>query len=198
MKKQKKQLFLLLGVLVFFVAAYFGLQAYNQAEASKEEEAEGVEAISMEYSDVEMLQFTHDGEWLQFECVDGTWYVVGDHTQNVKQYRIKTMVNGVASPLLAEVVIENVTDLSMYGLADPAREIRVGNDVEQYTIYVGDLNSMMYTYYVYLASDPTTVYSVDSADINRMDYGLSDFVEPATEEESTSAEGETTRDGTVE
>lgn len=190
MKKQKKQLFVLLGVLVLLVAGYFGLQAYNSAEADKEAEAEGVEVISMVYEDVEILQFNHEEELLQFECVDGTWYVTGDHSQNVKQYRIKSVLNGIACPLLAESTIENVTDLSLYGLAEPSQTIIVGNDVEQYTIYVGDNNSMLYTYYVYLSNDPTTVYSVGSAEINRLGYGLSDFVEAVTEE-SAEASGET-------
>jgi len=196
MNKQKKQLFLLLGILVFFIVAYFGLQAYNKAQAQKEEEVEGEEVISMEYSDVEVLQFNHDEELLQFECVDGTWYVTGDHSQNVKQYRIETVLNGIACPLLAEDKIENVTDLSQYGLTEPAQEILVGNDVEQYTIYVGDNNSMMRTYYVYLSTDPTTVYSIGAADINRLDYGLSDFIEAAAEE-STEASGETATDASV-
>ena len=177
MNNQKKQLFLLLGVLVLFIAAYFGLQAYNKAGSEEEEEAEGEPVISMEYSDVEYLQFNHEEELLQFECVDGTWYVTGDHSQSVKQYRIQSILNGIACPMLAEDKIENVTDLSQYGLAEPAQEIQVGNDVEQYTIYVGDFNSMTYIYYVYLATDPTTVYSVGSAEINRMGYGLSDFLE---------------------
>ena len=179
MKNQKKQLFLLLGMLVFFIAAYFALQAYKKAKAEKEEEVNGEPVISMEYSDVEMLQFTHDEELLQFECVDGTWYVTGDHSQSVKQYRIKSILNGIACPLLSEGTIENVTDLSQYGLAEPSQEILVGNDVEQYTIYVGDLNKMLYTYYVYLSTDPTTVYAVGSENVNRLDYGLSDFVEVA-------------------
>lgn len=193
MNKQKKQLFLLLGVLVLFIAAYFGLQAYNNAAAEKEKEVEGEEVISMDYSDVEILEFTADEGLLQFECIDGTWYVTGDHSQNVKQYRIKSILNGIACPLLSEGTIKNVTDLSLYGLDEPAQEILVGNDAEKYTIYVGDNNSMLYTYYVYLSTDPTTVYAVGSENINRLDYGLSDFVE-ATEE---SAEDVSSEEGTI-
>lgn len=183
MNKQKKQLFLLLGLLFVFVAAYFGLQAYNNADTGKEEEEEGEVVISMDYSDVECLQFNYGEELLEFEFVDGTWYVTGDHSRSVKQYRIQSILNGIACPLLAESKIENVTDLSQYGLAEPSQEILVGNDVEQYTICVGDFNSMTYIYYVYLSSDPTTVYSVASTEINRLGYGLSDFLEPVEESE---------------
>lgn len=183
MNKQKKQLLLLLGVLILFIAAYFGLQAYNTAEANKAEEAEeGESIISMEYSDVEYLQFAYEGEPIDLECVDGTWYVVGDHSQNVKQYRIKAIVNGIACPLLAEDKLENVTDLSLYGLTEPAKEIHVGNDVEQYTIYVGDYNTMTLNYYVYLSTDPATVYAVDSANITRFNFALADLVDAAEEE----------------
>lgn len=187
MNKQKKQLFLLLGILVLFIGVFVGLRAYNEAEANKEEETEGEIVMSLEYSDAEYLQYEYEGDPIDLECVDGTWYVVGDHSQNVKQYRIKSIITGIA-PFIAEDKIENVTDLSIYGLTEPKKVIHVGNDVEQYTIYVGDYNNLTLNYYVYISTDPSTVYSVESAVITRFNYPLSDLVDAA--EETTEESGE--------
>ena len=187
MKKQKKQMLLLLVVLVLVIAALVGLRAYNDYEANKEAEVEGDVIIDMEYMETEILTYDYEGETYSLERIDDVWYVKGDRTQNVKQYRIKAMLSAVA-PLVAEQTIENVTYFSMYGLDEPRKTITFGDDIEQYTMYVGDMNSMTSTYYISLDLNSSTVYAVDTACVTRFNYALEDLID-AEEEETTEESG---------
>lgn len=185
MKKQKKQMILLLGILVLFIAAFIGLKLYNNAQANKEEEIEGDIIIEMEYMDTELLIYDYEGETYSLERIDDVWYVTGDHSQNVKQYRIKAMLTAVA-PLVAEQTIENVTDFSQYGLDNPQKTITFGDDMQQYTMYVGNINSMTSTYYISLDLNSSTVYAVDTACVTRFNFAIEDLVD--AEEVESSAE----------
>ncbi len=195
MKKQKKQMISLLILLLVIVGALVGLRAYNSAQANKPAEVEGEIIVEMEYADTEMLTYSYEGVEYSFERVDDVWYVKDDHSQNVKQYRIKAMLTGVA-PLVATQIIENVTDYSQYGLDEPERVIIFGDDMEQFAMTVGDYNSMSSAYYVRV-NDSAEVYVVDSASITRFNYTVDDLVDAAEEETADAdTETETATDGT--
>lgn len=188
MKKQKMQMILLLALLLIVVAALVGLRVYNDAQANKPAEVDGEVVIEMEYADTELLSYEYEDETYSFERVDDVWYVKGDHSQNVKQYRIKAMMSEIA-PLVAVQVIENVTDFSQYGLAEAQRTITFGDDMEQYTLSVGDKNSLSNTYYVRV-NDSTDVYVVEQTCVTRFNTTLDEIVEAAETAESGSATAE--------
>ncbi len=189
MKKQKKQMILLVALLLIVVGSLVGLRAYNSAQAGKPAEEDGEIVIGMEYADTELLTYTYEGETYNFERIDDVWYVTDDHSLNVKQYRISSMLSSVA-PLTAIQIIENVTDLSQYGLDEPERTIIFGNDMEQFTLAVGDHNSLSSSYYVRI-NDSAEVYVVSYASIIRFDYALEELLDETTE---TEAETETEAD----
>lgn len=198
MKKQKRQMILLLCLLILFVAAYVGVKAYNNALINKEEEVVGDIIIQMEYEDTEILSYDYEGETYHLERMDDVWYVKGDHSQNVKQYRIKAMLTELA-PLVAEKTIENVTDFSQYGLETPQKTIVFGDDMQQYTIYVGDMNSMTSTYYITLDLNGSTVYAVDTACVTRFNYALEDLIDaPEVDGSAESSAEESTESSTGE
>ena len=183
---------LLLLLLLILVGAFVGLRVYNDAQANKPAEAEGEVIIDMEYADMEQLSYTYEGETYSFERVDDVWYVKGDHSQNVKQYRIQAMFTGIA-PFVAEQVIEDVTDFAQYGLDEPQGTVIFGDDMQQFTMSVGDYNSFTATYYVRLG-DGNTVYVVDQACVTRFNQTLDDVVEEVTD----SSAAESTESGTTE
>ena len=115
-----------------------------------------------------------------------TWYYTDDHSLNLNQERIKAMILKVA-PLKADQVIENVTDMSQYGLADPERTIQYETADRSVIINVGNLNSMTSQYYIAFPSE-MKVYVVTTNVVTGFNYTLDDLVEETTEEtESTEA-----------
>lgn len=184
MKKQQRQLFILIGVLVVLLCAFLGLKQYNKAQADKPAaEEEKILVIDAAVEDVTQLAYDYEGEDCVFEKEEDTWYAAQDHSLNIKQTRITSMVNGIAS-LEASQVIENVTDLAQYGLTEPQKTITVETAAKSYILYVGDKNDLTSSYYVCFPST-STVYVVSATDINRFNYGLDELVEEETE---TSAE----------
>ncbi len=191
MKKQQRQLFILVGVLVVLLCAFLGLKQYNKVQADKPAAEEEKILVIDAAAEVTQLAYDYEGEDCVFEKEEDTWYAAQDHSLNIKQTRIASMVNGIA-PLEASQAIENVTDLAQYGLTEPQRTITVETAAKSYILYVGDKNDLTSSYYVCFPST-STVYVVSATDINRFNYGLDELVEEETEtsaEESASSAAE--------
>ena len=133
---------------------------------------------------------TREGEILAQE-VDETWYYADDHSLNLNQDRIKAMILKVA-PLKADQVIENVTDMSQYGLADPERTIQYETADRSVIINVGNLNSMTSQYYIAFPSE-MKVYVVATNVVTGFNYTLDDLVEKTTEETESTETAETAK-----
>ena len=147
--------------------------------------------------------YVYEGETYAFEKEDETWYYTDDHSLILNHKRIKAITPKVA-PLKADQVIENVTDMSQYGLADPERTIQYETADRSVIINVGNLNSMTSQYYVAFPSE-MKVYVVATNVVTGFNYTLEDLVEveeTAEETESTEAtdttitESETTETAT--
>ena len=133
----------------------------------------------------------YEGETYAFEKEDETWYYADDHSLNLNQDRIKAMILKVA-PLKADQVIENVTDMSQYGLADPERTIQYETADRSVIINVGNLNSMTSQYYIAFPSE-MKVYVVATNVVTGFNYTLEDLVEKTTEETESTETAETAK-----
>lgn len=185
MKKQKTQMIVLLSVLLVLAGLYCGIRLYqNNRPVQSAGEEETVAVIDIEKGDVTALSYDYDGENVSLEAENDTWYAAEDHSLNIKQSRIETMIGGMA-PLKAKQTIENVTDLEQYGLKTPGQIITFKTADTEYTLEVGDENELLYGYYVKVSGDDR-VYLVNAIDINRFHYGLEDLLE---EEEEQTEEG---------
>lgn len=186
MKKQQRQLFILIGALVVLLCAFLGLKKYNKVQADQPAaEEERILVIDAAAEDVTQLAYDYEGENCAFEKEEDTWYAAEDHSLNIKQTRITSMVNGVA-PLEASQIIDDVTDFVQYGLAEPQMTITVETAAKSYVLYVGDKNDLTSSYYVCFPST-STVYVVSATDINRFHYGMEELVEEETEDTGTAA-----------
>lgn len=183
MKKQKRQMVILLLVFAALLALFFGVKQYNKIQAQKPaEEEEVIAVIDAAAEDVIRISYDYDGESNTFEKEEDTWYAAEDHSLNIKQTRLTNMASAV-TPLEAGQRIEDVTDLSQYGLTEPQRTITIETAAKSYILYVGDKNELTSSYYVCLPGE-TVVYTVSTSDISRFDYALADLIEEE-EEEST-------------
>ena len=183
MKKQKIQFIVLILILAALAGAFFGIRKYKEAQAQKPAEEEGTAVFDVDSGDVVNIIYDYDGETYQYEKVEDIWYLAEDHSQTVKQYYLSAMATGVSS-LEAAQILENVTDLSQYGL-DAPRTVIFDTAIQRFRIYVGDRNSMTSSYYIQLPDKPDTVYVVPETYINSFNYGLNDIIEVQEDETGT-------------
>ena len=192
----------MLLALVVLAAAFLGIRQYNKNASSENSTTEDTQetVLDVNSDDITSFRYVYEGETYAFEKEDDTWYYADDHSLNLNQDRIKAMILKVA-PLKADQVIENVTDMSQYGLADPERTIQYETADRSVIINIGNLNSMTSQYYVAFPSE-MKVYVVTINVVTGFNYTLEDLVEETTEAtetaETETAETETTETETAE
>lgn len=197
MKKKQRQMIGMLLALVVLAAAFLGIRQYNKNASSATSTTEDTQetVLDVNSDDITSFRYVYEGETYSFEKEEDTWYYTGDHSLNLNQERIKAMILKVA-PLKADQVIENVTDMSQYGLADPERTIQYETADRSVIINVGNLNSMTSQYYIAFPSE-MKVYAVTTNVVTGFNYTLDDLVEETTEATET-AETETAETETTE
>lgn len=197
MKKKQRQMIGMLLALVVLAAAFLGIRQYNKNASSATSTTEDTQetVLDVNSDDITSFSYVYEGETYAFEKKDETWYYTDDHSLNLNQDRIKAMILKVA-PLKADQVIENVTDMSQYGLADPERTIQYETADRSVIINVGNLNSMTSQYYIAFPSE-MKVYAVTTNVVTGFNYTLDDLVEETTEATET-AETETAETETTE
>lgn len=179
----------MLLALVVLAAAFLGIRQYNKNAESTTSASEDTQETILDVNsdDITSFSYVYEGETYSFEKEDDTWYYADDHSLNLKQERIKAMLLKVA-PLKVNQVIENVTDMSQYGLADPERTIQYETADRSVIINVGNLNSMTSQYYIAFPSE-MKVYAVTTNVVTGFNDTLDDLVEETAEEtESTETE----------
>ena len=197
MKKKQRQMIGMLLALVVLAAVFLGIRQYNKNTVSATSITEDTQetVLDVNSDDITSFRYVYEGETYAFEKEDDTWYYADDHSLNLNQDRIKAMILKVA-PLKADQVIENVTDMSQYGLADPERTIQYETADRSVIINVGNLNSMTSQYYIAFPSE-MKVYVVTTNVVTGFNYTLEDLVEETTEATET-AETETAETETTE
>ena len=197
MKKKQRQMIGMLLALVVLAAVFLGIRQYNKNASSAISTTEDTQETVLDVisDDITSFSYVYEGETYAFEKEDDTWYYADDHSLNLNQDRIKAMILKVA-PLKADQVIENVTDMSQYGLADPERTIQYETADRSVIINVGNLNSMTSQYYIAFPSE-MKVYVVATNVVTGFNYTLEDLVEETTEATET-AETETAETETAE
>ena len=187
----------MLLALVVLAAAFLGIRQYNKNASSATSTTEDTQetVLDVNSDDITSFSYVYEGEPYAFEKEDDTWYYADDHSLNLNQERIKAMILKVA-PLKADQVIENVTDMSQYGLANPERTIQYETADRSVIINVGNLNSMTSQYYIAFPSE-MKVYVVATNVVTGFNYTLEDLAEETIEATET-AETETAETETTE
>lgn len=159
MKKQPLQLAILMAVVVVLAAALFGIKHYNDAQAQASN-TKGTElVVDINSDDIIQFSYDYDGENYAFEKKDGTWYYVEDPALNLNQTLISSMLLKLAK---LEVVqsVENVTDMSQYGLDKDYLIFEYATADKSYVFHIGSRNPVTGVYYMAMPSE-TTVYMTE-------------------------------------
>lgn len=189
MEKQKKQLIAMLAVLVVAVVAFFAVSKISKAQDEAEEETVEYAVNDLDGDAVTRLIFTNStAGTISLSKVGDEWIYEDDKTVDIDESEVESLIGKVAG-LTSENKIENVTDLSQYGLDEPTGTIMISDGTNSCTILVGSYNTMMTTNYICLESDKTTVYTTKNSYVSAFEVTVDDIT--AEEETETETESET-------
>lgn len=175
--KRSKRLSVLLGILVVACIATF---AVMQMEEKKEQiKNSGEIVLEVPSDDVQSLSWEYGGESLAFHK-DGTWLYDDDEAFPVDEDKIHDLLEQFES-FGVSFIIEDATDLGLYGLDDPVCTIQFATEERSYEITLGDYSNMDSERYVsigdgnvYLAKvDPLESFDAVLRDMIRHDRSLS-------------------------
>ena len=167
MKKKMLMPLLCLLLLILLLGVYFILKNNKKEEGESTESAETIAVNELDASQVASVSFLVEGEEKKFVRQEETWQLEGDGSFPLDESKINTVVNRSCG-LTAERRLDDVEDLSEYGLQDPSNCITlVTSDGTERRIYVGDKNKATGNTYIYMDDQKTLVYivSVDYASV---------------------------------
>ena len=171
MKKQKRQLMVMLGIFVVVIAAYFMVSTSKKAEAV----TSGYEVVEFSAEEVTRLIFTNESGTISLVKDNGIWICDDNKEVEIDREKVELLLSNIA-PLSSENFIEDAKDLKIYGLENPAGTIMVSDKDRKYTIFVGDFNDTLGMYYICLEESPNMVYTAQRSAIDSFDVTLEELL----------------------
>ena len=166
-------------VLIVLGGVYVGLNTYvtkeESTESSSEEESK-TEVYSVKTDDIKSLEFIIDKKDTVFEKKDDSWVKKDETAFPVNQ----TTLDSAASALEkveADRVLENVDDLTEYGLDSPSNSVTVTTDDGTTKFNIGDENTSTNQYYIAKDDEDSTVYVVSSSTVTPFMNSLYDYAQ---------------------
>lgn len=167
MKKQKKQFVILLILLVVVVAGGLGMLKYVEYTEQKEAEelaASTIYITNLDPAEVEsfVCWYRTEDTWDEREFVkkDGQWIAMKDPSAALQQPWMNRMVNELAKMTAVEK-LEGVVDLAQFGFDDTFKKYIINTADQTYEFWLGGFNDLTDCYYIYEASEPSVVYSME-------------------------------------
>ena len=191
-KKNKKALLTGAVLLVVLLAALVlvkvltGQMEKKQQENSENEAAKAI-VLSLSEKNMASITFTGDDGEIRMEQGSSGWMNAQDKYP-LQGSRTKLLTDDLAA-LKAERTLENITDLSEYGLDHPSQKITVTmQDDKTYELLLGKKNTTTKQLYFQMADDPQTVYLTATALDSHFSGRVQDFaayedfpyIEPST------------------
>ena len=186
MKNKTVKMVLAVVVLGVCCGAYAGVKTYVAHQEQKESEEDSEESTTVftaSTDNIKSLDFMVDDTKTTFEKDDDSWVKKDETDFPVNQTTLDSAASAIAS-VDSDRVLEDVDDLSEYGLDSPSNTIKIvtksdeedGDDITT-TLYVGDENSSTSQYYVRKDDDEKTVYLIDSSCVEPFAKSLNDYAQ---------------------
>ena len=186
MKNKTVKMVLAVVVLGVCCGAYAGVKTYVAHQEQKESEEDSEESTTVftaSTDNIKSLDFMVDDTEATFEKDDDSWVKKDETGFPVNQTTLDSAASAIAS-VDSDRVLEDVDDLSEYGLDSPSNTIKIvtksdeedGDDITT-TLYVGDENSSTSQYYVRKDDDEKTVYLIDSSCVEPFTKSLNDYAQ---------------------
>lgn len=186
MKNKTVKMVLAVVVLGVCCGAYAGVKTYvvhQEQKESEEDSEESTTVFTASTDNIKSLDFMVDDTETTFEKDDDSWVKKDETDFPVNQTTLDSAASAIAS-VDSNRVLEDVDDLSEYGLDSPSNTIKIvtksdeedGDDITT-TLYVGDENSSTSQYYVRKDDDEKTVYLIDSSCVEPFTKSLNDYAQ---------------------
>ncbi len=180
----KKKLGTLIGLVVFLVAllgVYVVLNGKNNAGEGEDSGDNGEEVVYiLDWSEEKTHKISlldENGEKITFFKDDDLWKIEKYEKKSLITEEIQSMI-GYASAIEAERKIENVEDLSEYGLDKPLNVIeRETEDGKTESFTIGMHSESTGCTYIYLNDETDVVYAVGKNMGNLYKYEMIDFIQ---------------------
>ena len=186
-QKKKKQLIFVCVCFVVILTAYLGFRYHmNHLTENAEDEEDIISVLDIDTSLVTEIGITGGEENINIQKDGDTWRCVEDDTFVIDKNKLQTFLDA-AGKITSKLKIEDVTDMSQYGLDHPSLSISLQWDSNLYTIYIGDQNTVAGGVYYLKINDEDTVYTIENYKYNMLNKTKEDF---AAEEETETAEEE--------
>ena len=166
-------------VLVVLGGVYVGLNTYvskeEKTESSSEEESK-TEVFSVKTDDIKSLGFIVDKKAVTFEKKDDSWVKKDETAFPVNQTTLDSAASAIET-VEADRVLEDVEDLTEYGLDSPSNTITVDTDDGTTKFNIGDENTSTNQYYISKDDDDSTVYVVAADTVSPFMNSLYDYAQ---------------------
>ena len=166
-------------VLAVLGGVYVGLNTYvtkeEQTESSSEEESK-TEVFSVKTDDIKSLEFIVDKKETTFEKKDDSWVKKDETAFPVNQTTLDSAASAIET-VEADRVLENVDDLTEYGLDSPSNTITVETSDGTTKFNIGDENTSTNQYYISKDDDDSTVYVVAASTVTPFMDSLYDYAQ---------------------
>jgi uncharacterized protein YpmB len=186
-KRSGMTLILWVVCLILLALAYFFIVKSNEKREAKEAAENTETVLNVSASDVTAVEFTLEEQQVIFQLEEDSWKLSGDASFEVEATAVESVLSAITE-MTSERTLEEVEDLSEYGLSNPNQTVTLTlQDGTTHHIYFGASNASTGNDYVYVDNDSTKVYTVDYSIAQAFDGTLEDFrvEEEASEEEAT-------------
>ena len=179
-------------VLAVLGGVYVGLNTYVSKEEKTEssEEESKTEVFSVKTDDIKSLEFIVDKKEVTFEKKDDSWVKKDDSWVKKDDSWVKkdetafpvnqTTLDSAASAIKkveADRVLEDVEDLTEYGLDSPSNTVTVDTADGTTKLNIGDENTSTNQYYISKDDDDSTVYVVAADTVSPFMNSLYDYAQ---------------------
>ena len=166
-------------VLVVLGGVYVGLNTYvskeEKTESSSEEESK-TEVFSVKTDDIKSLGFIVDKKAVTFEKKDDSWVKKDETAFPVNQTTLDSAASAIET-VEADRVLEDVEDLTEYGLDSPSNTVTVDTADGTTKFNIGDENTSTNQYYISKDDDDSTVYVVAADTVSPFMNSLYDYAQ---------------------
>ena len=165
-------------VLAVLGGVYVGLNTYVSKEEKTEssEEESKTEVFSMKTDDIKSLEFIVDKKEVTFEKKDDSWVKKDETAFPVNQTTLDSAASAIET-VEADRVLEDVEDLTEYGLDSPSNTVTVDTADGTTKFNIGDENTSTNQYYISKDDDDSTVYVVAADTVSPFMNSLYDYAQ---------------------
>ena len=166
-------------VLAVLGGVYVGLNTYvskeEKTESSSDEESK-TEVFSVKTDDIKSLEFIVDKKEVTFEKKDDSWVKKDETAFPVNQTTLDSAASAIEK-VEADRVLEDVEDLTEYGLDSPSNTVTVDTADGTTKLNIGDENTSTNQYYISKDDDDSTVYVVAADTVSPFMNSLYDYAQ---------------------